>query len=151
MSKLVYKYFNDDDFLLISEKIKDSEKRTSGEIRVSILEDKPLFPLKFDIRELAIHQFKKLGMDKTRDRTGILLLLVLKRKSFYILADEGINSLVEQGTWDNIRDEIKNEFLIGHYAEGIIKGLELITNVLEKYFPIKPDDVNELSNKVDIS
>ncbi len=150
-NKLIYHYFTDDDFLLISNKIKATEKLTSGEIRVSIKEDKPPFQLKFDIVKAAQHEFKKLKMHETRDKTGILLFIVLKQKSFYILADEGINEKVEQGTWDKVRDEIRNEFILGNYTEGIIKGIEIMGNILAEHFPIKADDTNELSNEVVIS
>lgn len=147
-NKILYHYFSDDDFLAITNKIKDSEKITSGEIRVSIKESKPTTMLKFDIRKLAEKEFVRLKMHETRDKTGILLLIVLSEKSFYILADEGINEKVEQDTWNSVRDEIQSEFILGHYTEGIIKGIELMGNILAKHFPIKADDINELSNKV---
>lgn len=147
-NEILYHYFSDDDFLAITDKIKESEKITSGEIRVSIKEEKPPTMLKFNIRKLAEKEFVRLKMHETRDKTGILLLIVLSEKSFYILADEGINEKVEQNTWNAVRDEIQYEFILGNYTEGIIKGVELIGNILAEHFPIKADDTNELSNQV---
>lgn len=147
-NRMLYHYFNDDDFLLITGKIKEIEKITSGEIRVSIKENKPFGMRNFDIRKMAEEEFLRLNMQTTRDRTGILLLLVLKEKAFYILADEGINNKVTPQTWDRVRDEIQSEFVNGHYTEGIIKGLEMMGGILEEHFPIKEDDTNELSNQV---
>jgi len=146
--RLIYHFFSDDDFLRISNKISESEKTTSGEIRISIREKRPLFKWKTDIRRLAEQEFYKLNMHNTRDKTGILLYLLLSDRQFYILADEGINSKVPQKTWDNVRDNIQSQFQEGHYANGVMLGIEKVGNILSEHFPIKYDDTNELSNKI---
>ena len=148
MNELIYHFFTDDDFLRISNKIKEAEKTTSGEIRVSIKEEVPFLKRKKSIKELAEEEFYKLNMDKTRDKTGILLFIVLGERKFYILADEGINEKVSPDTWGRIRSLIENEFRNGRFTQGIIAGIEEIGKVLSQHFPIKPDDTNELSNKV---
>ena len=146
--KLIYHFFSDDDFLRISNKIKESEKITSGEIRVSVRQEKSFGKRKTDIRKLAEEEFFKLNMHNTRDKTGILLYLLLSDRQFYILADEGINSKVPQSTWDGVRDDIQSEFKEGHYSNGILLGIEKVGKILCEHFPIKPDDTNELSNKI---
>ncbi|MCZ7602983.1 MAG: TPM domain-containing protein [Melioribacteraceae bacterium] len=145
---LIYHFFTDDDFLRISEAISLNEKTTAGEIRVAIKDDLPLLSKK-DIRKLAEEEFFRLGMNNTRDKTGILIYVNLLLRQFYILADSGINEKVDQATWDKIRDEIQNEFKLGHYTEGIIFGINEVGKILSSNFPIKPDDVNELTNKVE--
>ena len=147
-NELLYHFFDDDDFLLISGKIKEMEKITAGEIRVSIKEYKPVKSRKKDVRTLAGEEFIKLGMNSTRDKTGILIYIHLEMRQFYILADEGINSKVDQITWDKIRDEMQTEFKTGRYTEGILGCIEKVGKILGKFFPIKFDDTNELSNKV---
>lgn len=145
---LIYHFFTDDDFLRISEVIKDAEKTTAGEIRIAIKDDIPFFG-KPDAKKLAEEEFFKLGMNNTRDNTGILIYVNLLLRKFYILADSGINEKVEQSVWDNIRDEIQNEFKLGHYTDGLIYGIYEVGKVLSEHFPVKPDDVNELTNKVE--
>jgi len=145
---LIYHFFTDDDFLRISEAIKDAEKSTAGEIRVAIKDDIQFFG-KGDVKKLAEEEFFRLGMNNTRDKTGILIYVNLLLRKFYILADSGINEKVEQIVWDNIRNEIQNEFKLGHYTEGLIYGINEVGKVLSEHFPIKPDDVNELTNKVE--
>ncbi|GAB4149576.1 MAG: TPM domain-containing protein [Ignavibacteriales bacterium] len=147
--ELIYKYFDDDDFLVISNKIKDAEKKTSGEIRVSIKEKRKLIEYNKPIRKLAEKEFVKMGMQNTRDKTGILLYILLSERQFYILADEGINSKVEQSTWDKIRDEIQFDFKDGKFTEGIVSCIDKVATILAEFFPIKIDDTNELSNKVE--
>lgn len=149
--RLIYRFFSDDDFLRISKKITESEKKTSGEIRIGIREKKGWLSRGKDIRALAEKEFYKLNMHTTRDKTGILLFLLLSEKKFYILADEGINSKVDQKVWDEIRDQIQVKFKIGNYTLGLIEAIEKIGNILNKHFPIKSDDTNELSNRIAVN
>lgn len=145
---LVYNYFSDDDFLRISNKISEMEKITSGEIRVSVKEKIPFLKLNKDLRQLAEEEFFKLGMDKTRDKTGILIYVILEKKKFYILADSGINEKVDPSTWENVKNDMLQLFLKGDFSKGILLGIKKVGEILSKHFPIKADDTNELSNKV---
>ncbi len=145
---LLYNYFDDDQLLRISNKIKEMEANTSGEIRVSIKEKKPFNKRKHEIKVLAQEEFYRLKMDSTRDRTGIIIFILLREKQFYILADSGINEKVEQNTWDKIRDLMQEKFQKGFFSEGILLGIEKVGIELNQHFPIKSDDTNELSNKV---
>jgi len=145
---LIYNYLNDDELLRISNKIKEKEMLTSGEICLSIKEKRKLFSGKLTIRQLAEKEFVRLGIHKTRDHTGILIFILLSERQFYILADQGINSLVDQKTWDDIRDSMVSDFSRGEFPGGIIRCIESVGDILSKHFPIKPDDLNELSNKV---
>jgi uncharacterized membrane protein len=147
-NRLIYNFFSDDDFLRISNQIKKSEQTTSGEIRISIKEKRSFSEFKKEIKDLAEKEFRKLGMQNTRDKTGILLFLLLGERKFYILADEGINKKVELNTWDIIRDEIQEQFRDGKFTYGITHGIERVGKILSEHFPIKSDDKNELSNKV---
>ncbi|MCH8171326.1 MAG: TPM domain-containing protein [Bacteroidetes bacterium] len=144
--RLIYNYLSDDELLRISNKIKESEKSTAGEICVSIKEKKTF--LTSSVYDLAKKEFYKLGVYKTRDKTGILIFILLEKKQFYILADEGINEIVPENTWDGIKDEMQRMFIKGNFCKGIIYGIDEIGSLLSKHFPIKPDDTNELSNKV---
>ncbi len=147
-NELLYHFFNDDDFLDISNTIKEMEKITSGEIRVAIKEETTFLKKKKDVKVLAEEEFYKLKMDSTRDKTGILIYVLLSKRKFYILADSGINEKVNQDIWNKMRNEMQTEFQQGNYLEGIVKTIEKVGNLLSQYFPIKHDDTNELSNKV---
>ena len=148
--QLIYNFVNDDELLRISNKIKEMEKTTAGEICVSIKEKRSLLEKRKSVRQLAEKEFFKLGVANTRDKTGILIFLLLADRSFYILADSGINGKVSLGTWDKIKDEIQKNFSHGEFCKGIIFGIEEVGKILSKHFPIKPDDTNELSNRVNL-
>jgi uncharacterized membrane protein len=148
MERLIYQFFNDDDFLRISGQIKKAEKSTSGEIRISLKEKRVFSDKNKSIRQLAEKEFFKLNMHETRDKTGILLFLLLHERQFYILADQGINEKVTQETWDSVRDEIQSKFQTGNFCDGMLAGIEKVGKILSEHFPVKTDDTNELSNKV---
>ncbi|MEW5843356.1 MAG: TPM domain-containing protein [Bacteroidota bacterium] len=148
MDGLIYNYFSDDEFLRVSNKIKNAEKTTSGEIRVAIKEHRHFLDRKKNIRQLAEKEFHKLNMHNTRDKTGILLFLLLSDRQFYILADQGIHEKVGNETWDKLRDEIQQKFQNGNFCDGIIWGVERVGKILTKHFPVKSDDTNELSNEI---
>jgi uncharacterized membrane protein len=148
MERLIYQFFSDDDFLRISSQIKKAEKTTSGEIRISIKEKRQFADRSKSIRQLAEKEFYKLNMHATRDKTGILLYLLLHERQFYILADQGINEKVTQETWDSVRNEIQAKFHEGNFCGGMIAGIERVGKILTEHFPVKADDTNELSNKI---
>jgi len=148
MEKLIYHYFNDDDFLHISGKIKEMEKTTSGEIRVAIKEKRNFLQRKKSLHQLAVEEFHKLKMNNTRDKTGILLYLLLHDKQFYILGDQGIHEKIGDATWDLVRDEIQGHFKDGNFSKGILWGIDRVGKILSEHFPNKEDDIDELSNEV---
>lgn len=148
MNKLIYNFFTDDEFLRISKQITNSEKTTSGEIRICIKEKRTFADRKKLLRQLAEDEFYKLNMNATRDKTGILLYMLLSERQFYILADQGINDKVGNETWEKVKEEIQEYFKKGKFSEGIIWGIQRVGNILTEHFPIKADDTNELSNKV---
>lgn len=145
---LIYKFLDDDELLRISKKIKSEERHTAGEICVSIKETRSFQQRNKSVRKLAEEEFFKLGIDKTRDKTGIIIFFLLEAREFYILADEGINKKVPENTWDKIKDEMQEHFTEGKFSEGIIHGVERVGKILSEHFPIKPDDTNEISNRV---
>lgn len=148
MDRLIYNFFSDDDFLRISNKIKEMEKNTSGEIRIAVKEKKHFLDFKKNIRQLAEKEFHKLNMHNTRDKTGILLYLLLNERQFYILADQGIHEKVGDETWHKVRDEIQKHFQNGNFSEGLIWGIGRVGKILSEHFPIKAGDTNELSNEI---
>jgi uncharacterized membrane protein len=149
--QLIYNFFDDDEFLRISDKIKEIEKKTAGEIRVSIKEKKSFLQRNKTLKQLAENEFFRLGMNKTRYKTGILIFLLLGERQFLILADKGINEKVEPSTWNKIKDKMQDMFSKREFSKGILFGIEEVGKTLSFYFPVKQDDKDELSNRIVIS
>ena len=110
MNELVYHFFDDDDFLRISNKISEVELSTSGEVRVSIKEEKTFSERNSNLQELAEKEFYRLNMHQTRDKTGILLYFLLGERQFHILADKGINEKVESNKLYEIKLQMRCKF-----------------------------------------
>ena len=107
MKNLIKQMFTTEDLSAIASAIGEAEKTTAGEIRVSIRQKRKWREKKRTIEELARQEFHILGMTKTKERTGILIFLLLEDKKFFILADEGIHTKVEDGTWDRLRKKCR--------------------------------------------
>jgi uncharacterized membrane protein len=148
--RLIYHFINDDELLRISRKIKETEKKTSGEICVTIREHRHFLSRKKSVEELSRNEFLRLGIGKTRDKTGVLIFILLEGRQFYILTDSGINEKVPQNTWNDIKDEMQARFTNGEFCKGILFGINEIGNILSLHFPAKSDDTNEISDKVQI-
>jgi uncharacterized membrane protein len=150
MKNLVKQMFTKEDLAAIASGIGEAEKTTAGEIRVSIRQKRKWREKKDTIEQLARREFHSLGMTKTKDRTGILIFLLLEDKKFYILADDGIHAKVENGTWDRIAKEMSDHFSKKNFRNGILHGVTSVGMELSKFFPIQSDDTNELPNDVHV-
>jgi len=150
MKNLVKKLFTKEDLAAIAAAISEAEKTTAGEIRVSIRQKRRWREKKLSIEEITRREFHHLGMTKTKDRTGILIFFLLDERKFFILADEGIHSKVEEATWTKIAEEISSHFLKKNFHQGVIHGVQAVGRVLSRFFPRKANDINELPNDVHV-
>jgi len=135
----------------IAEEIKLQEEKTAGEIRVSIKQKRKMFEKKSSLRNLAIKEFFRMKINNTLDRSGILLFLILKDKQFYILPDEGITKVLDQNFWNELSNVTEKYFRNKNFFDGIIHVIRECGKVLSQHFPRKPDDVNELEDRIEIS
>ncbi len=137
-----------DEMSRISATIADVEKETIGEIRVSVHKVRPFKDRKRSLYELAVKNFFELGMEKTQDKTGVLIYLLMSDKKFQIIGDEGINKKVSKEFWDVLAMKAADYFRQHKFVEGICYVVEEVGKVLKKEFPMKAGDTNELSNVV---
>src|SRR5664279_1471958 len=136
-------FFSKEQQAQILASVKEAELETSGEIRVHIESS-----LKGDVLDRAAWLFKKLGMDKTADRNGVLFYLAVKDRKFAIIGDAGINAKVPAGFWDDISELLKKNFREGKFTEGLSEGILLAGKHLTLHFTHRTDDVNELPDDI---
>lgn len=127
----------------IVEAIRLAEKETSGEIRIHI--EKTTFKDPFD---RALEVFHLLEMDQTELKNGVLIYLAVEDKKFVICGDKGINELVEADFWDTTKNSMANHFKNSNFKQGLVEGITKAGIQLQKYFPFKEGDINELSNEI---
>ena len=123
--------------------IKEAEKETSGEIRIHIETT-----CETNVLDRAAWVFKKLGMNKTAERNGVLFYLAVKDRKFAIIGDAGIHAKVPEGFWDEIKEILTKRFKKGEFTEGLAEGMLLAGKQLKTHFPYRKDDVNELSDEI---
>jgi uncharacterized membrane protein len=127
----------------IVEAIKFAEHETSGEIRVHIG-----LKCKGEVLDRAATIFAKLKMHKTKLRNGVLFYLAVEDKKFAVIGDIGINRVVPEGFWDNVKELLKENFKTGKFTEGLVGGIHLAGEKLKANFPYQADDVNELPDEI---
>lgn len=127
----------------IKQAIMNAELDTSGEIRVHI-DSK----CKGDVITRALEVFKKLKIHKTELRNGVLFYLAVKNRKFAVIGDEGINEVVPDDFWEELKSEMLDAFREEHFTDGLIDGITKTGNYLKKHFPYQTDDVNELSDEI---
>lgn len=143
MSSNSRNFFSQEEKEKILNAILEAELNTSGEIRLHLENE-----CDEDVLDRAAFVFKKLKMDKTALRNGVLFYLAIESKKFAILGDKGINAVVPEDFWNNIKDELRKDFSEGKFSEGLVKGIKAAGESLKKQFPHQSDDINELSDDI---
>lgn len=138
-------HLNEEDLDRIAEAVRLAELHTSGELRVHVVSR--LLPFE-GARQRAVREFFRLGVDRTKDGTGVLLFLAVKSRRFEIVADQGIDQRVGADAWAEIASEISDRIHEAGVAAGLCHGAARIGGFLASHFPIAEDDVNELPNEV---
>jgi uncharacterized membrane protein len=128
----------------IKQAIQKAERRTSGEIRVSVAR-----PFWGDVRKAAENTFERLGMTATRQRNAVLFFVVPARHKFVVLGDSGIHEKVGQEFWHQIALGLSERFKQGDFTGGIVAGIEAVGEGLSEHFPYLAGDRNELPDDVD--
>ena len=123
--------------------ISDAESQTSGEIRLHV-ESR----CKGEVLDRAASVFETLAMHKTELRNGVLFYLATEDRQFAILGDGGINAVVPEGFWDEVKNTVIAGLAEGKAGEGLAAGIRLAGEQLAAHFPVADDDVNELSDDI---
>ncbi|MBU1055126.1 MAG: TPM domain-containing protein [Proteobacteria bacterium] len=100
------------------------------------------------VKERAVRAFYEKGLYKTRDETGILIFISILEHRVWILGDKGINEKIAPEFWSKIAKELSEGIKRKEQGKAASHAIEECGKELAKYFPIKHDDTNELSNEV---
>lgn len=134
----------------IEQRVADSERRHTGEIRVCVEAGLPLSYLwrGASARERAVALFGKLRVWDTEDNNGVLIYLLLAEHRIEIVADRGLNRHVPPGHWASLVSGMAAQFRAGHFEAGLLAAIDTVDRVLVEHFPATPDQFNpdELPN-----
>jgi uncharacterized membrane protein len=136
-------FFTPEGRKLIEQAIAEAEHDTSGEIRVHVETS-----FTGDILDRAATVFARLKMHRTKLRNGVLIFFAIENKQFAIIGDTGINQLVPDNFWNDIKTVMETHFRNSEFALGLSIGVRMVGEHLKKHFPFQKDDANELSNEI---
>ena len=145
----VNRAFPSDTLSAIDRAIKASEAAHAGEIRFVVegaLDGTPLFKGQ-SARERAIDVFSQLRIWDTEHNNGVLIYLLLADRDVEIVADRGIHAKVGLEEWEKICRTMEIDFKQANYEDGVVSGIQAVTQHLMKHFPAAGDDRNELPDR----
>jgi uncharacterized membrane protein len=124
--------------------IQAAEKLTSGEIRVFITRNPVDDPV-----PAAQNHFVALGMEKTRDRNGVLIFVAPQTHKFAVIGDAAVHARCGKEFWTELALEMSGHFRKSEFTTGIIQGVHKAGELLAAHFPRRPGDTNQLSDAVE--
>lgn len=136
--------FSEAEKTILVQAIRVAERLTSGEIRLFV-ENHCTF---VDPMDRAKEVFLSLGMEKTKQRNGVLVYVAIKDRQFAILGDQGIHEKVGNDFWAKEASLLRSHFQNSHIIEGIEACIREIGESLRTHFPHVAGDANELPDDI---
>ena len=96
----------------------------------------------------AMRQFFAQGLDKTTQRTGVLIFASTAERYAEIIADAGINEKVTPQVWNAAIGELTAAIKAGRPADGFVAAIERCGAVLAAHFPPGALQRDELPDKL---
>jgi uncharacterized membrane protein len=124
-----------------------SEARHRGELRFAVEGPLPVLHLKASPRQRARQVFAQLGVWDTEENTGVLVYVQLVDRAIEIVADRGIAARVAQSEWDGVCRAMEGRFRRREYLDGSLEAIEAVTRILERHFPARGRNPNELPDR----
>lgn len=132
----------------LGQRVAASEQRHSGEIRIFVEAGLPPSYLWRDAtmrqitRQRALAMFGKLRVWDTAHNNGVLIYLLLAERSIELVADRGLNDLVQPTIWQAMVLRMRTAFQQEHFEDGLTKALDEVSALLVQHFPLKPGETN---------
>jgi len=110
--------------------IRAAERETTGEIRVAVLPR-----LRGGLEKAVVHAAERLGMTRTKERNGVLILVDPAHRTFLVWGDTAIHERVGENFWKEVAAAIETRFRAGDFTGGLVHGIEAAGRELAAHFP----------------
>jgi uncharacterized membrane protein len=141
--------FSAADLEAIAAAVAAAERPTSGEIRVHLERRLPRrAAAAADPLARASEVFTTLRMHETTERSGVLIYLAVDDRKLAIVGDSGVHARVGDAYWERVRDGMVERLRRGDARDAVLHAVGAVGEVLQRFFPRRPDDQNELSDRV---
>lgn len=97
----------------------------------------------FLVQKRAELEFYKLGLNKTREATGVLIFVSLEDRRAVVLADSSISSLLPPSTWNEVIGTLLKSVSNKHMGQGFKEAIEMTAQLLKDPFPPRDHNPNE--------
>ena len=107
----------------------------------------PDHQMDLQVRRRAQAAFYEHGLHKTREASGILIMISLLERRVQILADRAIDEKVPPATWDAQVQQLVLAIKEGRPTDGLCQAIAQCGALLAQHFPPRPgDNPDELRN-----
>jgi uncharacterized membrane protein len=124
--------------------IKAAEAKTSGQIRVflqrGMFEEDPLLR--------AQQKFVQLGMQKTKERNGVLIFVAPRAQKFAVIGDDGVHAKCGDRFWQELVGRMREHFLREDFTDALVEAIESTGQLLAQHFPKTGPSANELPDEI---
>lgn len=138
----------------LEDRVRASERRHSGEIRLCVEAGLPLSYLWRDLppRARAVTMFGKLRVWDTEHNNGVLIYLLLAEHAIEIVADRGLARHVSEAQWKALIDGMRENFRAGRFEAGLAQAIDAVDALLAQHYPLAPGErnPNELPDRADL-
>jgi uncharacterized membrane protein len=124
--------------------IRESETKTSGQIRVYVQRGK----LAGDPVIAAQEKFHKLGMDATKERNGVLIFVLPRARKFAVIGDEGVHQKCGDEFWQQLVKRMRAHFQKENFTDALVEAIEEAGDLLARHFPKTSAPRNELPDEI---
>jgi uncharacterized membrane protein len=146
-------FLTNQELAMIERAIVEAERKTSAEIVVCIksescVADKSasVEAIRAAVELVAQEKLRQICVGKTRDKNGVIIMISPEDRHLAICGDKAVSDVIKN--WPDVTTKVIDDIKSGNPARGIIGAIKVIGRRLKRRFPIKPDDQNEISNRV---
>lgn len=132
----------------LRQRVSGSEVRHSGEVRIYVESSLPVsylwrhlrkkVPMQALARQRATAMFGKLRVWDTQHNNGVLIYLLLAERAIELVADRGLNGVVNPAQWQAMVQHMGAQFASGNFEDGLTQALAEVSTPLVQHFPAGP-------------
>lgn len=100
------------------------------------------------VHEAALEQFVARGLHLGGGRVGVLIFAALAERQVQVLADQAIDSKVDQKVWNEAVAALGKGLKAGQPGDGFVAAIEICGRVMAEHFPATGENPNQLSNEL---
>jgi uncharacterized membrane protein len=124
--------------------IRSAEAKTSGQIRVYVQRG----ALDGDPLDYAQKKFHKLGMRATKERNGVLILVLPRARKFAVIGDEGVHQKCGDQFWQQLIERMRVHFQNENFTDALVEAIQETGKLLASHFPKRAASQNELPDQI---